>query len=128
MKWSIASRKRPLDVGHDAVARGCVAVAHRRHVPLLDTLAASGHDVAAEADDARGAVQVVERDRAGAGERRLEAVTGEALHRTGRQLRVRFGSGRYGADGEPALRREPPEVRRADHALGGAMQAHEEHP
>src|SRR5712691_2250855 len=42
-----------LDVGHDAIARGLVAVAHRRHVPLIAALAARRHHVAAEADDAR---------------------------------------------------------------------------
>src|SRR5262249_62429784 len=110
-----------LDVGHDAVARGCIAVADGRHVPLVHALAPSGHDLAAEADDARRAVEVVERDRARAGGRGLEAIPRDTLHRAPSELGVRLGSGCHRADRETALARASTEVRGSDHALAGAV-------
>src|SRR5689334_3312434 len=92
-----------LHIRHDAVARGLIALADWRNVPLFHPLTLSRADVAAKAYDPRGAVEVVEYHRPGTRGRGLESVSSEPFHCAGRKLRIGLRPGRDGADRDPAL-------------------------
>src|SRR5215470_2130058 len=114
-RWVTSSLRRqlghePLDVRHDPLARGGIAVADRRHLPLIDALPPGGDDITAEAHDARRAFEVVERDRPRPTWRRRQSVGGQPLHGAGPELRVRLGPGRGGIERQAALRGQPTKV------------------
>src|SRR5262249_20236640 len=112
-----------LDVCHDALSRGRVAVADRRHVPLIDALSSGRVDVAAYADTAGRALEVVDRRGTRSARRCREPIRRQSLDGARRQLRVRFGPGRNGVDPEATLCGHPPKVRRPDDALRSAVEA-----
>src|SRR5687767_3982938 len=111
---------------HDAIARSLVPVADSGDVPLIDALSRARIDGAAEGHDTCGGLKVIERYRPGPGRRRWQSLTGETFHGTRRELWVRLGPGRDGTDRQAARGGEATKMRGADHALGGAVQTHED--
>src|SRR5258705_3220624 len=75
----------PLD---DPCSSRLVAIADRRHLPVVHDLPRARGDVTPEADDARRGLEVEEGHRAWASGGGGEAVAGEALHGTRRQVRL----------------------------------------